>query len=465
MIGKHQLIFDQKDWLRGMSSSTDVSDGGFSTATRAVNLTKEPGIVYGPAARVNSDTDTTLTDEIIASAPDHQTVSPRDRLVVCENGTYLSYNGTKLSAVLNTDGTYTYQVGFTDFINFAGASFITKKERITKWSGTSTFDHSYFTFTNTSLPHPALVYENNAYYGDGNLLLRQTGVSATPTTIITLPSNDIIMALGIDAGTGKMLISTTSHLAISGQLQGVNKLHWYDGSSNKVGKVVIVGDIITSFESVGSTVYVGYGTKLGFINGSGVEFLWQLRNITLDQQQLPYQHKIMSIDGILCVADGDQILAFGNVLRGQRVFWYIYKNAENSNDFKSIFPVGNHKIGLSVTTTKFDTFDIANISTMESNALLIDTNYVNFPRPISVRNLRLEFFSNIASSGNVDVLISDEEKDSRTLTHNPGIVTNVRVLRDYSGFVSKQDSISIRINSIATNAGLKRIIVYYDFVE
>src|SRR3990167_392122 len=169
MVGQNQLIIDWRTWLKGMSSGSEIDDGGFSPEGDGVNLIGKPGVLYAPAAEVDADTDPILTGVIIASAPDHNVTAIDQRLLVADNGTFYKYNGTKLQYPNETSGedsTNTFAKWFTDFINFAGASFITSKEKITKWSGASTFDHDYTTsaFTNTTYPHPAIVFENNAFY-------------------------------------------------------------------------------------------------------------------------------------------------------------------------------------------------------------------------------------------------------------------------------------------------------------
>ena len=297
MIGKRQIVLDASEWLKGMSTGTEVADGGFSDLTEGVNLTNVPGVVYAPAASVDGDSDSILdsTGEIIATCPDHNVSSGREFLAVTDTGFYVTYNGTKLVTTSHTDATNTYGTFFTHMAPFQGATFITAKENIIKWTSATTFDDEYADFTNQTMPHPLIVFENNLYYGDGNLLLRQIGISGVPATILTLSADQVIVALGIDPGSGKLLISTTSGLNASGTLPKTNKLHWYNGSSNKTSKTVIVGDIITSFESVASTVYVGYGTSLGFINGSGVQWLRNLKNVTFATEILPYQNKITSI--------------------------------------------------------------------------------------------------------------------------------------------------------------------------
>ena len=72
MLGLRHIEIDASNFLRGMSSGGDISDGGFSPDTEAVNPIIEPGVLFAPAAAADADSDNRLstTIEIIASAPD-----------------------------------------------------------------------------------------------------------------------------------------------------------------------------------------------------------------------------------------------------------------------------------------------------------------------------------------------------------------------------------------------------------
>ena len=372
MIGNQQLIIDQSNFLKGMSSGAQISDGGYSSETEAVNPIVTPGVLYAPAIAVDSDTDARLTGNIIATSPDMVSSSATNRLLVADNGSYYSYNGTKIPAVaFATDAGATYAKGFTDIITFAGEAYVTTKEKIKRWTNPSTItDLTGGAFTNTGHPHPAIVFENNAFYGDRNLLLRQTAANGAPATILTLSVDQTIIALGIDPGTGKMLISTSNSLDVSNTLPAIHRVLWYDGFSDKTLKSAIVNDIITAFYPHEGIVYVGYGQNLGYLNGAGITFLRKLNNVTLVADDLPHKHSFSHIGNTLYVVDGNKILAYGEIVKGGgKVFYYCYKNyfgTAQTNKFKTIFYAGSNKIGISSATNKFSTLDITSTANLDS---------------------------------------------------------------------------------------------------
>lgn len=478
MIGKNTIIIDWQDFIKGMSSSPEIGDGGFSPNTEALNPLVLPGVLYAPGSAVDSDTDNRLTGTIIASSPDHNVFGGDNNLLVASDatldGTFYRYNGTKIIAdAYATDTTNDYQEGFTSIINYKGETYVTTKQLIKRWTSTGTIaDLSGGGFTNTTYPHPAIVYEDNAYYGDGNLLLRQTAANGAPATILTLPASEIIIALGVDPGTGKMLISTTSSLNISGTIPGRNLLQWYDGNSNKLTKYVEIGDVITSFQSVENTVYVGYGKSVGYVNGSGIKWLRDLVNATFDFEDLPYKGKIASIGNTLFVVDGNEVLAFGEMFAGGQKVWYkAAQNEQSSDNLTSIFYAGNasstdtRKLGLAYETSApayaFHTVDLTDTSGLDG--FVFETNFIYFPQPVAIANVALEFYGAISSTANLSLTYYDNTSPTAgtTIAIRP-TQTNLRTIEFTQGLPDYVWSFKIRLESNTTNAGLKRIIIQYD---
>lgn len=475
MVGD-PIILDWRTWLRGMSSGTELDDGGFSPDTEGVNLISQPGVMHAPAASVDGDGNTTLAGEIVIHIPDNDIAAGGDSAaLVSDTGRFYTFDGTNLSAVLRTDGTQSYATGYSQGIVAFGEHYITSKSHLCRWDeDAGVFTPQFAAFTNSNVSHPAIMFEGNAYYGDGNLLLRQTSAGGAPATILTLPAlTDSIQALGVDPGTGKMLISTTGGGLTPNEAKTIparNLLQWYDGESATVSKYVDVGDPILSFKSVGSTTFVGWGRSLGFINGSGVGWLRDLKNVTYALEELPYQNKITSIGNTLYVVDGDQVLAYGNVpgIR-EKIFYYCLQNKVNSNKFRAIFPMGNvassdsKKIGLSLDTTKLRTVDLTDTSGLDKFFFM--TNWIHLPRPHHVYNMQLEFFSNLTSSANLTLTFSNQERTNNTITSLDGTITSVKVLRKFGGFHNKVDAFRLQIEDSTNNAGLKRILFYKKVAE
>lgn len=494
MIGSKYFEISGLDLVaRGMSSGAYMNDGAFSPETGAVNLLAQPGVIYAPTAIVDSDTDTRLSSqgEIIASAPDHAASSGNERLLVAahktsQDGTFYRYDGTKIiAAAYATDSTNNYQKGVTDIINYRGDSYVTTKERIKKWASTGTItDLSGGDFADTAVPHPALVYQNNAYYGDGDELLVQTTAGGDPVVILTLAAGEIILALGIDEGTGKMLISTTTATFDISQIRtAINKVLWYDGSSPQVARESVVEDRVTAFHNHEGITFVGYGRNLGYLTGSGVKFLRRLNNVTNVFDQLPYKHSFASIGRTMFVIDGSQILAYGSVVGGSPIFYYAFKNSVNSNIFNSIFNAGgtistaNNKLGMSFEADKFYTLDITSKASITS--LDLYSNWYTFAYPVYIRSMYIQL-AEADNTANWTFSYFDQSSASAiaTLERMEGNVTPVLEADYFVNFADSGNSagntgeghqavrsFKLRAQNSTTNKGIRKIIVYYDPAE
>ena len=93
------------------------------------------------------------------------------------------------------------------------------------------------------------------------------------------------------------------------------------------------------------------------------------------------------------------------------------------------------------------------------------TDWVYFPRPVTITNLQLEFFSDIVSTGNLSVIAFDSERDTHTIASLDGTITNRRVIRKMGGFPKRVDAIRFQIENSTTNAGLKRLLIYRKVLE
>jgi hypothetical protein len=484
MMGKRQLVIDAADFVKGMSSDAEINDGGFSPESYGLNLKAVPGVVYAAAQAADADTDNRLstTVSIIASAPDMATAMSDYRLLVGNNssqdGTFYRYNGTKIiAAAYATDTTRNYEKGITDIITFGGEAYVTNFSTIVRWQHDNTITQDWHTFTTSTVPHPAIVFEDNAYYGDKNLLLRQTAANSAPATILTLPSHQIIVALGIDPGNGKMLISTVSTWDASDLGTGVNRVLWYDGYSNKVIKSMIVEERITAFHPHQGVIYVGYGQRLGYLTGSGIQFLRKLKNVDLDFDELPWKHNFASLNNTLYVVDGYQILAFGEIIRNQKAFYYAYYNyiggSASTTNFSCVFDAGNNKIGFSeVETGEFYHLDVEATPTNLNN-LLLYTNWYRFPRPVKNLSATMELLGQAASTNNFT--ISHQTQDGAAyanLSLAGGTITNTYTVPNLIGFgysgSGREEYITalkLQISNTTENDGIRRIVIYYDYAE
>lgn len=478
MIGKNTLEIIGPDQLtRGVSTGAEIADGGFSSETDAVNLLAVPGVLYAAASVVDSDTDTRLTGNIIATCPDMAATSPTNRLAISDDGKGYRYNGTKITAVgIALTAGKTWTAGMADIVVGFSEAYATSKEAITRWQNDDTIDAGAdfpFTFSNQTVWHPAIVYENNIYYGDGNLLLVQTAAGVAPTTALTLATGQIIIALGIDPGSGYMLISTTNVLDISATLTSINKLLWYDGNSLKVLKSALIEEPILGFHCVGGMVYVGYNNNVGYLSGSGVQWLRRLVNVTADNTQLPYKHHMAHVGNTFYVLDGLKIMAHGEVLAGRKVWYPALTNNTNANKPVCLADVGAKKLAIAFATSKFYTFDTSSVAT--SNSITFYTNKITFPRPVYIRGFYFEYADAVANNDDNRFFYYRNEAETLVLMRNAATDSIIKNTSGGSVYYFEcptngilDDKVRMfqgRYIASGTNSGLRRVVMAYDVAE
>lgn len=481
MIGKNQIVIDASEFVKGMSSGADVSDGGFSNETDAVNLIANPGVLYAPVTP--TDKSGVLAGNIIASASDAN-VSGVDRYFLTTTGKYFYYQGGALT-LAQTDAVGSYLAGTTDIVQFDFSTYATTTNNIVLLTGSTlaTIDATWWTVTKgksalqTGQRHPMLVFENALWIGDKNKLHKWDGTTATEG-FLTLLDGQSIVSLAIDPSTGKMLIGITEGQNYSNTKANVAKVLFYDGvATSKPLRVVIVDDAVNGMYAVGGILYMGYGTKLGYWNGSGITFLRKLKNVTLAGDSLPYKHKMTNIANTLYVADGKQVLAYGEILPGQKKFYYAQSNNISSAAYDCIANIGSNLLALCFATAKLYTLDVTSVATAGTNTFY--SNKYNFPRPVYLRGVYLEYADAVTNGDdNRQIYYQSEDKQAgfqilRIQGQTSAIGTGLKnttgasiyFIDNIIGFLnSKVRSCQFRYNN-ATAFGLKRIVLYYDPAE
>lgn len=478
MIGSKYFEITGEDLLAGVTSGPDTQDGGLSSESVHFNPIVNPGTLYPPGAI--TDKSTNLTDEIIASCED-PTYLGNDRMCLDDSGSFYTYNGTTLTLKVTASGDLFTQ-GTTDFVPFYDVSngtnfYATTKAGsngdIVKWNGNATLTETWWSGAGTLNQgalsaitpwRPLLNYETFLYVGDNNKLHRISNGLVVSNGILTLNQTETISALGVDKGTGKMLIATTQGADYSGSRNGKSRIYLYDGYSNKAIRVCEVSGTITSFKSVDSTTYVFYGNKLGYFTGSGIKYLRTLGFSIGSGTELAYPHKVCSIDNTLYWVENKTAMAFGETIRDQKVFYPALSPDTSSQDMNSLFPVGGSKLGYSYASSKFFTFDTVSSSVVINGGALVYSKRYKFPKPVTFNGVLFEFDTVVPSNDNV---LTVRVKDSRGNTSASNTL-NVGSRTDVYEWEMDQPTIDTRSIQLlltwgggSTSLGIRRATVFY----
>ncbi len=476
MIGKQHIVWDATDIVKGMTSGPNVSDGGFSNETNAVNLIYEPGVLNGVPAMV--DKSTNLTGEAIGWTPNGFPTGgayPNGFLIATDGKVMGVDSGQALTASSALSGTYNF--GTTEIQQWLTKIFITSTDNVaimdtdltngnaSWWSSTI----SGASTLNTAVRHPLLVFQNLMWIGDANKLHNVIDTATGNVAALSFKSSLEITALGTDPSSGNMLIGTSQAPNINGTRSAGNFIYTYSGTGSVTNEYPVDG-LVTGFHTNEGVTYVTYGQNYGYWNGSGVTFLRRLKNVTLTSSDLAYKHHMANIGSTNYIVDGSQILAHGEVLPGGKVFYYALDNQISSNKFSLVCPVGDNKIGVAFSSHKFYSFDTVGTGVGSLNTL--KSLRYSFPNPAFVRSVSLEYAGAGVSNGDTTRTLAYRTQATASSSTNMMSLDNtsggvIWENNDISGIADTENPcrwIQFIFTSVLT-AGLRRMVVYYDPAE
>ena len=242
MIGSKQFDISYKDFVKGMNTSDPNTDGGFSSLTTNFSPTLNPGKL----TLVDSGSTKTPNNVIIATAPMANAVGAY-WAAVDTGGRYYLIDGrlnTLTYKVTDTINDYTNGGGLSSMVayNVSGTNYIfTSTPRdIAAWAGSTSVTSSWWhttmsqAYLSQTYRHPLLVLNNLLYIGDRYKLHSVDSNGTIVNSLLTLTSTYVITALGIDPGSGKMMVAITQNPAYSdavlgNQLNGQAFIGIYDG--------------------------------------------------------------------------------------------------------------------------------------------------------------------------------------------------------------------------------------------
>ncbi len=497
MIGSKQLIIDGKDFETGMASSLYSKDGLFSNSNLfGINIATVPGVLYSQSP--SSDISPSSSGVFIASASNSSQSGGFTKYFVTRadgnNANFYAYNGSSLTLQYGLSGKE-YDFANTDLVVFKQYLYATSSTDIAQfvvgnvdgslsspinnwWTTTGVVQASLSNVTR----HPMLVFEDNLWIADKEKIHKYDGANKTNGALL-LTSDQYITALGIENGSGKMLIATTQGMNASSTLSKVNKILIWDGFSNKPLRSVQVEEMVTAFQNVNGTIFIFYGQNLGYWNGSGITFLRRLKNVTLNANSLPYKHHTCVIGNALYFIDGTSVMAYEAIRGGvPKVFYPAWGQFTGQpaqvETLTLISDLGSGNLGISFTFLpsgnnyffKYGTRTVAK-GTVSSTA--IETRIFDFNTKIRIKSIKISFADAIAiAKSPISLILNDYDNYLNvafSVTENPlnnSIVGQLTYL-PRSNNLKEMDSFSLLISDgyTSTFSGIRKIVIYYDTVE
>lgn len=480
-LGKKIFEFSAKDMIRGMSTSDDLPDGGFSPLTDAVNLTTTPGVLYAPAAP--TDKSTNLTENMIATCEDPSYLG-KDALYLDDAGAFYSFNGTTLTKEV-TASSDLFTRGTTDMVpwydangglNFYATTKAGANGDIVKWNKTSTLTETWWSgagtlnqgaLSSTTAWRPLLVYERQLFVGDRNNLHRISPDNPiiVANSIISLNANESISALGIDKGSGYMLIATTTGVDYSVSRNSKSKIYFYDGFSNKPLKEIPINGTVTAFKQTDDRTLVFIGNKVGYFTGSGVKFL-RTNSFALGDANLAiYPHRAIVIENTVYFLDDKKIIAYGEINQGGKVFYPIFYNSPLGTPIRldMISSIGGNKLGFGYASSKFFTLDTLSVAT--TNSQVMHTNFFDFDEEMILERVKIIWKNQVSNNVNPGSIQFYNENGAITM----GSVTAFDLKNTSGASNAMKEILNINIKAVqiqvrmlldTVNPGIVRIIGY-----
>lgn len=485
-IGKNQIEIKGQDFIQGMSTSSDTTDGGYSSETTNVSITN----IVGCIAPTYASGATTLSDNIICSA-DAGANTAVTKFILGNNGHVYAKNAS--TGAIASYGTYTGNCGnlYSDMVSYLGNVYFTTDRDICLISNsgatTGSITSTWWSSTKSETPllvgkkHHLFVFNGIMFITDGNMIHSWDGTSII-TSRLALNLDQEVIDLGADIAQGRMLVSFVQNVTNGsgfGFLQ-TTTYQYYVGSWDTsdplkfIYPAVQVEDVVWSFIYFGGYQYVIYGSSFGYFTGSGIQFL---RDLNFDQTvalQVVNKHKICTSATGLYIADLNQILAYENITKAGKVFDYKYLESalSGSNNILCLFKAAPTLLGLGFDDSGFSmkTFDLTSANQQVGNSVFYSLKYY-FPKPVWIRDIDIEFQTSVPggglSTGATGILqtIDEQNRATQVTVANFNDSTSVYAITPVD--IKPPKARRIQLKYVFANAyyPVRRFVVRYDIAE
>lgn len=470
--GKYRVELTAADFIKGVSSSDFISDGGLGSSTQGADIYTKPGILRPTNTQTNLNT--SASDySYVASCESNGTAFIR-LFAGTDNNIYQLTSAGVISVYKNDPSGNVYAKPYTDMLAFNGAYYISSQNDITEISG-GTLDPDWFSTRTggTALgnnPHPMLIFNKRLYVADGNTIKMFDPDANRAYTVFTGPIDTKVLALEIDPGTGRMLVSLEIDNASGGKYQGGTWVGYYDGvNPTQFLKKIPTEQRITAFRNVGGNIYVIYGENLGVWSGTGIEFLRKMNSAIGDATAITKQ-KMTSFGQVLLIADGTSILAYGDVIGGSKAFCNFQSTTRAGIDVLVVTGTNTSGVGYNLVlcgdnvagTTTF--VDQITINQTLSGTGQFYSNILNLPGRKIVTGIDV-FFDTTATVGSHAFQFKDDTGTTNNCSGTPTIFYNDNVTYKRLLFQKITSSFQLIDTVTTSNVGLKKVIIYFNDYE
>lgn len=496
--GRQSITIDSDELIQGITTSSNLNDGGISSDSCAVNLMSNPGVVYPTNGAV--DLGALSTYQVIASCPDATGLYQKWILDTNGNLSYISYNGV-LASISGGSASGTFLYGESDMVMYRGKIYATYASNMNQYTinyslPSVTVTPAWFTVATFSpSAHPMLVFNKVLFIADMNNIHTYNGTTQT-ASVLTLDTYEQITAIAVDPGTGRMMVAVASSqggIGASGdtiaEVLTQSYIGLWDGANpTQFLRKVPVDAVVTAFKNVGGRVQVVYGNNLGTWNGSGIDFVRDLRNNVAGLTSVTYKQQISNVGRMLLVTDNSantnnpylaspvyRILAVGEIQKGKSSTFPIVNQISAIHMVDNMWYGTSSNLGfiyamLSASDNKEHIYFVpvyshsTVLSTGDVSPLLV-TKRVTFPRPSQVNLIRIFFEDTVAANGAIIGTLTAVDDTLNTMASQ--IVSNPSTSSATKWFDMPVDGLTTECQVVfhwtetTTNHGIQKIMIFF----
>ena len=477
------------DFIRGVSTSDDLPDGGYSPDDKGQNLLSNPGTL-NQGTQI-SQLDTNIVGEIFG-AEDGESSNLLYFIgnASNEDGKFYMWDAIGNQPTLKQSDTTgaNYNSFYSDTCWYENRFYVTSHNEIAHLNADGTTLTTGFWQTNAGtallssatnpIRHPLLVFDDKMFIGNGTQIDYWDGTNAVED-VVTIPDNEKIriMDLRQDPATGDMLIAVMANTnQTGGKHRG--KIYVWDGFSPVPNREIIVNGFITAFHSFGGVMYVFYDNYIGYWNGNGII---PIRRLDLTRTTIPttfdadaggddpdnyiWTAKVSDDGETMLIGDGENILAYGRVLAGGKKIWY-YPSKSIDGTIGLLHHIGDSKFAIADKDGANTNFGYINMLTSTPAQ---PTNWLSnkYFLPTNSRIKKVEVLTSPLVTGDT---VSFKLRKSSAPTTDIAIgsmSTNGQSQATFKEFNIETSSVQIRITNSGGNSAvqIKQIKIYYEPTE
>jgi len=456
-----RISLDAAQWFKGVSTTNDLSDGGFSPNSKPLNLFATPGVVR-PSSGVTSSSSQFSAGGVFgwATPPGAATTQYCLSSNASLDGTVFSASASSVGSVSTVYGPDTgrdYAAGYSDLVYYKGSYYWSSKTDIAK---DGDFDWWTATLGLTALGstdyHIMFVYGDILYITDGRYVHSWDGSTGTYNAL------DLPQDYRITAGT---VFNDAIYLAAdlfqdnsAGSRTGTARIFTWDGYSPSWLSEEKIDEHISVLHPYGGTLFLATGTHFGYFNGKAVIPLRLLTSVVL-------KHQITTVRDVILIVQGANILAYGNPIPGRQRFFSFPNQADGTiQGIHALLSTGVYSGSVGSTQIRFDLLGVGTTSA----DCPFEMNKVSLGEYALIKKITVELYNAVASGENIAITYTDSAGGSRTV----GTISNTahNGLREVVFDVGNElptFTVQPKINFVSggnTN-GIRRLHIDYDFSE